>query len=292
MPTDLTGVIEDGDQVRAILADPAFVVPPAPEVPQAQAQPRTLAWLRAHVARFCDGDAHDRRRAIAERELASLDPARLRATASTRTRTELSKHSDAPFDAMPLARSIPVAALAAELGLAGDAVDQATREVLAAASGYPNPDQAGPDADAAIAHLAEVIGPADDPEALANRIGLLMQTTDATAGLIGNALITAFAADEEATADEVIARTLLDSPPVLRTRRLSPAGDVVTLDISGCTFGAGRRPCPGADQATALAAGVLDVLLPGCEVADQQFAYLPSPNLRMPAELLLTLRTA
>ncbi len=289
MPTDPTGVIEDASQVRAILADPAFVVAPAPEVPEDEAG--TLAWLRARVARFCDGDVHDRRRALAERELASLDPARLRAAASARTRGELATMGKEPFDAMTLARSVPVAVLAAELGLAGDAVDKATHAVLAAASGYPNPDQAGPDADARIGYLVTVIGPADDPEALANRIGLLMQACDATAGLIGNALVTAFAAAEEDTADEVIAQTLRDNPPVLRTRRLDPAGELVTLDISGCTFGAGRRPCPGADQATALAAGVLDAILPTREVADQQFSYVPSPNLRIPAELLIEKRS-
>jgi len=89
--------------------------------------------------------------------------------------------------------------------------------------------------------------------------------------------------------DEIIGRTLVVDPPALRTRRVSPDGEVVTIDISGCTFGAGRRPCPGADQAAALAAGVLDAILECCELADQQIDYLPSPNLRMPARLLVTL---
>ena len=113
---------------------------------------------------------------------------------------------------------------------------------------------------------------------------------DATAALIGNALINAFADLEGASADEVIESTLASDPPVQRTRRLAPDGSTVTLDISARTFGAGRRPCPGAGQAIALAAGVLDALLGACDLADQPLTYVPSPNLRMPAQLLVTRR--
>lgn len=282
MPSD---VISDSAKVRAILDDPGYIVPPAPAV--AADETGTLGWLRAHVARFSDGEVHAGRRALAESELAGLDPAALRAAAAERTRAELAAAGSAPVDAMSLARRVPVAVLAAGLGLTGDTLDAATGAVVASASGYPNPDQAGPYADVSVGFLAGAVGPAGNPEALANRIGLMMQASDATAGLIGNALIAAFT-DETQDVDEVIAATLRDDPPVLRTRRLSPEGEVVTLDISGCTFGAGRRPCPGADQATALAAGVLDAILPTCELADQQIHYVPSPSLRIPAELLIT----
>ena len=280
MPTEL--VSSDAD-VRAILADPAYVVPPAPEASDIG----TLAWLRAHVTRFCEGEAHDRRRALAEHEIAGLDPASLRQTAAELAAAELArrKHSD-PFDVMPLARRVPAAALASGLGLAQADIAAAVDAMLAAVSGYLNPDLAGPDADRSVAFLAKMFGPAE-PEPLANRIGLLMQACDATAALIGNALIAAFA--EDGTVAQIIARTLVDDPPTLRTRRLSPGGELVVIDISGCTFGAGRRPCPGADQATALVAGVLDAILARCELADQPIDYLPSPNLRMPASLLVTL---
>jgi cytochrome P450 len=283
MPTDF---VSADAEVRAILADPAYTVPPAAAVPPSQTD--TLAWLRALVARFCDGAEHDRRRELVERDLADLDPVSLRSAAADLTAAMLvsADAGQAPFDAMTLARRVPVAVLAAALGIEPDAVPQAVDAVLAAASGYPNPDQAGPGADAGVGVLTRLLGPAD-PERLANRIGLLMQACDATAGLIGNALITAFAGPE--AVDDVVARTVRDDPPVLRTRRLSPAGEVITVDLSGCTFGAGRRPCPGADQATALAAGVLDAILPACELADQQIGYLPSPNLRIPAELMITL---
>lgn len=280
MPTELVSSQAD---VRAILADPAYVVPPAPHA----AEIGTLAWLRSHVTRFCEGEAHDRRRALAEHEIAGLDPASLREATARLTAEELGRHEGSePFDVMPLARRVPAAALAAGLGVAPDSIPGAVDAMLAAVSGYPNPDLAGPDADSSVASLVKTFGPAE-PEALANRIGLLMQASDATAALIGNALIAAFS--DEGTVDQIIDRTLADDPPVLRTRRVSPDGEPVTIDISGCTFGAGRRPCPGPDQATALAAGVLDAILARCELADQQIGYLPSPNLRMPASLLVTL---
>jgi cytochrome P450 len=284
--------ISDGTAVAAILADPSYVVPPAPAVPETETG--TLAWLRSLVARFCDGDLHDRRRALVERELSEIDPDRLRSAAAGLTGQALAGlASGEPFDAMILARRIPLGVLAGELGLAADTVHGAVDAVITAAAGYPNPDAAGPGTDASVAHLAEAfaaaggLGP-DDGELLANRIGLLMQTCDATAGLIGNALIQAFVVgdtDSVPASSELVADTIDDDPPVLRTRRLGPDGEAITLDISGCTFGAGRRPCPGADQAVALAVGVLDALLPACELADQQIDYVPSPNLRIPAKL-------
>jgi cytochrome P450 len=285
MPKEDALVSSDAD-VRAILADPAYVVPSAPPA----AQTGTLAWLRAHVTRFCEGEAHDRRRALAEHEIAALDPAGLREAAAAMTAAELARHPNSePFDVMPLARRVPAAALAAGLGLRADDIAAAVDAVLGAVSGYLNPDLAGPDADSSVALLAKTFGPGE-PEPLANRIGLLMQACDATAALIGNALIAAFASDD--SVEEIIAGTLVDDPPTLRTRRISPDGELVTVDISNCTFGAGRRPCPGAEQARALAAGVLDAVLARCELADQQIGYLSSPNLRMAASLLVIPRQA
>ena len=288
----MTVPISAADEVRAILADPSYVVPPAPAVPHTEYG--TLAWLRSLVARFCDGDVHDRRRALVERDLARLDPDRLRAAAAELTRHELALLSPgARFDAMIAARRVPVAVLATELGLGGKGLPRAVDAVITAAPGYPNPDAANLGTDASVKQLAEALGAAgdlgpDDAELLANRIGLLMQACDATAGLIGNALVTAFVAgdvDDVPASTELLADTIDTDPPVLRTRRLRPDGEAITLDVSGCTFGAGRRPCPGADQAVALAAGVLDAILPACELADQQIDYVPSPNLRIPARL-------
>src|SRR6185437_7573297 len=155
----MTTPISAADEVRAILADPSYVVPPAPAVPDTETG--TLAWLRSLVARFCDGDVHDRRRALVERELSEIDPDRLRSAAAELTGRELGFQSPGEqFDAMILARRVPLAVLATELGLAGDDVPRAVDAVIAAAPGYPNPDAAGPGTDASVELLEEVVGAA------------------------------------------------------------------------------------------------------------------------------------
>ncbi len=56
------------------------------------------------------------------------------------------------------------------------------------------------------------------------------------------------------------------------------------------TFGHGFRACPGSDHALALAAGVVEAVLTRCDIASTEVEYEPSPNLRVPARLLVTVR--
>src|SRR5260370_31624108 len=118
MATEL--VCADAD-VRAILADPSYLVPPAPPSDEVG----TLAWLRAHVARFCDGEVHDRRRALVQAEIARLDPARLRQRAAGLTTEELTRGQNDPLDAMTIARRVPAAVRANVVRLADDAIGAA-----------------------------------------------------------------------------------------------------------------------------------------------------------------------
>jgi cytochrome P450 len=104
------------DRVAAILEDPAYVVPPAAPGPFG-----TLAWLRASVCRFAEGDDHARRRALVEARLAGVDPD------------------------VPLARA---------LGITADVED----DVNAVAAVYVS---GGPGADDAVARLVEAVGPGD-----------------------------------------------------------------------------------------------------------------------------------
>ncbi len=145
-------------------------------------------------------------------------------------------------------------------------------------------------------------------ELIAARIGLLLQACDATAGLIGNALDrwasppaerasavgpagTGWSAEPvpAAVVDALVGRTLSENPPVRRARRLNAAGELVLVDITAAPFGTGCRPCPGAEHARALAAGVLDALLPAC-AAIRPPDYPDSAALRIPSELFVMLR--
>ncbi|WP_412539282.1 cytochrome P450 [Longispora sp. K20-0274] len=188
--------------VTAALADPALAPPPAEPGP-----PGTMAWLRATVARFSTGEAHARRRALVEADLARLSPPALR-TAATSDNTDASGRRASSAEP----RHVIVRTLAAALGLAEpDAVAEAV--ALAATTYFGGEDpaadaavawlvprmtpiQAGPAAPDVAPDLALDAGaasdldadPAADPlEVAANRIGLLIQACDATAGLVAHA---------------------------------------------------------------------------------------------------------
>jgi hypothetical protein len=98
--------------------------------------------------------------------------------------------------------------------------------------------QSGGGPDAPVARLVSLL-PATDPERAAQDIAILVQAFAAT-----NALIAAGGA--------------LDPPPVPATRRVSPAGELVTVGLAGRPFGEGPRACPGEAHAKALAQGVLE----------------------------------
>src|SRR5215468_5595023 len=49
-----------------VLLDPAFTVPAVPEAAAG------VGWVRCMVPRFCEGDAHARRRALVERVIAGI----------------------------------------------------------------------------------------------------------------------------------------------------------------------------------------------------------------------------
>ena len=249
MTTRTRRAVGTPDDVRAALADAGCLVPPVPT----DAPPHTLAWLRAHVARFANGAEHDRRRAIVVAELARIDPEDLRRAARDRT---LGRPAAAP--------SAPVAALAAALGVGEAALDAVVADVAVVAAAYhPGTERDVASADAGVERLVQAVGPPDSGEAAANRVGLLVQACAATAALIEGA---AALAPElpGASVDAVVAETLRRNPPARTTRRLAAGGgEMLVLDLAaaGLPFGHGPRRCPGEDHARALAAGVLEAVL-------------------------------
>jgi len=278
------------------------------------AQRRALA-----VAELGRLDPQTLRAAAYERARAELADAAGTGTGVTGRTNEL-------VDVMALlARRVPVAVLATGLGLAEP--DRVAAAVIAVAGGYfpAASAEAVSRADPATAWLAEALG-ASGPEVALARITLMVQACDATAGLIGTALHRLQEAGRRddrgdtdrpdpsyGPTDALIAETARHQPPVRAIRRVARAaaelggtpvaeGDVVVCDIDAAgpaaapdgpplTFGAGLRPCPAADHARALAAGVVDAvrdrarLRPGSPVS-----YEPSPALRIPARLDVELR--
>ncbi|MFD0599260.1 hypothetical protein ACFQZ4_48895 [Catellatospora coxensis] len=225
-------------------------------------------------------------------ELARLDPGELRQTAA-----------GSPVGADDRHRVIRI--LAEALGLPGpDAVADA---VITVAAGYfggeLTPSQVKA-ADEAVASLLARTAGADaeaDPDAAAQRIGLLVQACDATARLVEHARRCAPDGLPPGGAGALLAQVLRHDPPVTALRRQAladirvgtldlQAGEVVLIDVTaakpGATadpsdpdtgtddeqahlaFGAGPHRCPGQAQALALAAGLLERDDPAAQVTD------------------------
>ncbi|MGW5644697.1 hypothetical protein ACWEV3_38835 [Saccharopolyspora sp. NPDC003752] len=274
--------IADHAAVSAALADPALTMPRVPNGGPASG----IRWLRRSVARFADGAEHDRRRRQATSLLAEVEPARLRRLAVERTCALLDVIGGGPFDLMArLARVVPIDVLVAALGMPPVPADV----VAAVAKAYQPGTGAEEPADEAVARLVEAFGGVPD-EPTAARIGLLVQTCDATAGLVGNAALAMLRADGQRSVDAIVAETLRHDPPVRMTRRRASAtGEVVEIDLAtgGCPFGAGPHQCPGQDHATAIAAGILEPVR-GYVLVNPQVQYERSAALGVPTELLVT----
>jgi len=129
-----------------VLLDPAFTVPAVSEAVTG------VGWIRCMVPRFCDGDAHARRRALAERVIAQMG--------------------------RPLRSSSPTAALLEALGLAPGLES----DVAAVALAYQPHVPVLPEADAAADRLVAACG--GRTEASAARVCVLVQAHAAVLALI------------------------------------------------------------------------------------------------------------
>lgn len=300
------------DDVAAAFADPSLLVPAIPS----SDSPSPFDWLRASVSRFANGHDHVRRRALVEADLAQLSPGALHDDASALTAAVIDGAPDR-FDLMAtVAVVVPVTVLASAVGLDHGASTAAALAVSRVAAGYRDPDAASVrgTADSAVDELITLFG-GEPSEAVANRIGLLVQAFDATAGLIGNAAAISLrmpaASVRAIPAESFVGEVARFDPPVRVTRRVSGDGAVV-LDLAAAnrdplqfrdplrfepgrsspsiTFGAGRRRCPGESLAVAIAAGSLEAIVERCELADPDVPIRPSPNLSVPLRLEVTRR--
>ncbi|MGK5674535.1 cytochrome P450, partial [Micromonospora sp. URMC 106] len=203
--------------VRAVLADASCQVPVAPA-----GAPGTLAWLRGSVSRFSHPRRHPARRAAGVAALAALDPDELRAAAARLTGDALDRAGDRLDVMATLARRVPLSVLAARLGLADP--DAAVPAVTAVAAAYhPGADATRVAvADRAVAALVAMTPPGP-PEEMANRIGLLVQACDATAGLIGAATRHGLPLPSTVPTGDLLAEVLRLDPPVRGTRRVAVA---------------------------------------------------------------------
>jgi cytochrome P450 len=156
-----------------------------------------------------------------------------------------------------------------------------------------------PEVDAAVDRLAAQLE-RGGPEEAAAALAVLAQACEATAALIGNALVLSTErSDLRADIGDLVQETLRTAPPLRVMRRVSPEGDGVLLDLEAASgeggpadrpsqFGSGIRPCPGQAEALALAEGVIDALVSHGVVVDGDVTYANSPAFRLPERIVVT----
>jgi cytochrome P450 len=202
--------------VKAVLGNPACHVRPAAEPVPAAIVGSAAGEVFGHLVRMNEGVRHDAPKLALQRFLAAVDLGRVQ----TRTETLAATSAGAePLRGSALSRwafEVPVMAVADMLGFAEDELPQVARwmaDFVACLSPLSTPEQLAAAADAASAllvrfaelvrnadaqpgsalvrlqHEAVQVGWRDAGALLANAVGLLSQTYEATAGLIGNSIV-------------------------------------------------------------------------------------------------------
>jgi cytochrome P450 len=268
------------------------------------------------MARFCEGESHRRTRSLTMRLLPpAAEIARHAAGHAARYLREQPARD--VLDVMPLARTLPAQAIARAMGLSGpgpaDAADLVGRLCDALSPGSrraaPVRKSAADEAASGLCAALRPLGLSDDDE-LAAAVSILFQARDATAALIGAAVLASAGSEPGRTAVRVES-ALRRTAPVQCTRRtaaadttigtaLVPRGADVWIFIAAAelgngtpaTFGSGPHGCPGAAAAMAIAREVLTALDAGGwrPLAGQRIDYEPRPNLRLPVRVLVSRR--
>lgn len=147
---------------------------------------------------------------------------------------------------------------------------------------------------AAVAQEAAAAGWRDDHAILANLVGLLSQSYEATAGLLGNCLVALQQGAGRGDAAQLVARVMADDPPILNTRRFAAerctvggvtveAGQAILVMLAAAQrgFGHGRHACPAQQLAQQIAAGCLEAL-GSAPLPQLTWTYRASHNARIP----------
>ena len=174
---------------------------------------------------------------------------------------------------------------------------------------------------AAVLSEADAAGWSNANAILANLVGLLSQTYEATAGMIGNSIVAVMREPGKAAlpAAALVAGVMRDDPPIQNTRRFAAedvniggarieAGQAILVLLAaagrdsaagavplhsmaqgaqpdhgyGYGYGHGAHACPGQALSQTIAAAALEVLLRDGPPAPMAWRYRPSVNARIP----------
>src|SRR5436309_5765722 len=321
-------VAASAEAVTAVLAsDLCRVRPPAEPVP-AKLQGTASGDLFGRLVRQNDGDRHGPLKQAVSAALGTIDGQKAAAVSQAWART-LAAGIRSTQDLQDFIFKLSVYVVASLLGVPRDLLEPAARWTGEMAAGFapsatPEQVERGSQAAAELRRLiggladggvfsdlsrqARRAGCEDADTIAANGAGFLLQSYEATAGLIGNTLL-ALARNPElrqVKLDTVIEEVLRRDPPVQNTRRWVARagtvagremreGDAVLVVLAAAnrdpaapslfSFGAGRHACPGQALATTIArVGVEQALAAGVDPAPlaEGVSYRPSANVRIP----------
>ena len=216
------------ETVRAALEHPALRVrPPAEPVPKALVGTPT-GEVFARLVRMTDGDFHAKHRPDVEQAAARISMARVAEAAEAAARDLAPR-----LDANAFLSAVPVQTMARLLGVPAPSLDRTVACVVAFVQGIAA--NASPQAIAqANEAVLELMGQGEaeglDPVRSANRIAFMQQSLDATAGLLGNAILVLLRRPELAAKDaapdiwrQLVAEVARWDSPVQNTRRFAAA---------------------------------------------------------------------
>ncbi len=273
-----------GSGVRAVLEHVNLRVRPVALPVPLHLTGTACGAIFAELARMTDGARHAAARQALMRELAQVDMAALYADTVRLARDHL------PVSAGQLNTlifEVPLLAVAQLLGFApadGPQIAGWTQDFVA---GLPLPADSATMARAELAASAlqaafSILRPGADPHQRANLIGLLMQTCEATAGLLGNSVLALRASQAPALA-------------IHNTRRFAACdvalegvtirqGEMVLVLLAGeaMGFGHGVHRCPGQAVAQTIVAAILSAWSGALARLTLHWHYRASPNARIP----------
>ncbi len=302
--------------VEEVLNNAAFHVRPVNEVVPPAMRGSALGELFSGMVRMTDGPMHASRRRSAEQLLESINVAGI-ASALPDLRA-------APLDTLMFA--FPSRAIATLLGIAPsdvDGIEVHARALARAIAPGAQPETAAPASRAVEALSAIFAERFSDEQQRYAAIGLLFQTYDGTAGLIGNTLhhlaiaqpvIAARIVQDAPTLAGFVGEVARLDPPVHNTRRFAAAditiddallreneSVLVLLAAANCdpaaagrtlTFGAGIHACIASRLAITIASVAIKALVAtGIDLATiERNGFYPSLNVRVPRLLYARLR--
>lgn len=284
--------------VREALLQPALRVrPPAEPVP-APLRGTATGEVFAQLVRMNDGAFHARHRPAVAAAAARWEGSSVAEAAGAAVRDLAPRLGP---DA--LLSAVPVQAMARLLGVPAEELDACVARVQAFTRGIA--PGAGPQAIAAADAAAVALMAQGEREGLdraraANRIALMQQALDATAGLVGNAIQAVQQGGPQALEGTAFVEQVARRDPAIHNTRRFAAEDVVLggqriaagqgvvlvlVDEEGTLgFGHGAHACPGERIALHIAAAALRTLQStgALHAFGPVRGYRPLPNARIP----------